>query len=170
MSELIETSATEFATPLGAVRITGPEGPVTFSVTCVDAPDFAAPLERYYELRVSLESLTVGVPYTVRIDGTEPKFSDSDEFGELFTATRDGVTLGITAYNPSERCHGVLDGSPWSIPEGYDVMWRYSESEEFSIVRCEAQGNMRDAIVLVAWLPSSVGVAKAEDAIFSAIM
>ena len=29
---------------------------------------------------------------------------DSDEYGQLNTVTQDGVTLGISAYNPSENC------------------------------------------------------------------
>lgn len=170
MCELVETGAHEFATPLGAVRITGPQGSVPFSVARLAAPDFAAPLEHYYELRVPLESLAVGVRYAVSIDGAELRFNDSDEFGVLYTVTSGGITLGITAFNLSEQCHDALEGSSWAVPKGYDVEWCYSSLNEFAIVRCGAQGDMRDAFVLVAWLPSEVGVEKAEDAIFLTLM
>lgn len=158
MDEPVEQGALEFATPLGPLRVVGPKGPVPFAVTRRDVscwrPFLKSPLAHFYKLDVPLDGLAVGERYVVTLDGGRPERYDSGEYGQINTATRDGITLGVSAFNPSENCGDWPEGSPESVPEGYSIIWDWPTRHEFAIVKCVAAGDLRTAVVYVAWLPA----------------
>ena len=171
MSTLIDNAALELPTPLGSVRIVGPEGAVPFSVVRHDSDEWKYDLKLltcYYEIDVPLESLAVGERYVVSVEGAKLERIDSDEYGQLNTVTRDGVTLGISAYNPSENCWQYPEGSPGSIPKDYDIHWDKPTKHEFTIVRCSEGDSYENAMVYVAWYPTAndTEASDAEDDMF----
>ena len=175
MATLIDNAALELATPLGAVRVTGPEGPAPFSVVRHDSDEWKFGLKLltcYYEIDVPLESLAVGERYVVTIEGAKPERIDSDEYGQLNTVTRDGVTLGISAYNPSENCWDWPEGSPESIPRDYDILWDEPTEHEFTLVRCPEGDRCESAMIYVAWQPTTndAEASDAEDDMFVLMM
>ena len=166
MPTLIAKETLELATPLGAVRVVGPDGPVPFSVVRHDSDERKCNLKLltcYYEIDVPLKSLAIGQRYVVSVEGAEPARCDSDEYGQLNTVTKDGVTLGISAYNPSENCWQYPKGSAGSVPRDYDILWDEPTEHEFTIVRCPEGGEYDNAMVYVAW-QSTANDAEAGDA------
>ena len=175
MATQIDKAALELVTPLGPVRVVGPEGPVPFSVVRHDSDEWKYDLKLltcYYEIDVPLESLVVGERYVVRVEGAKPERIDSDEYGQLNTVTQDGVTLGISAYNPSENCWQYPKGSAGSVPRDYDILWDVPTEHEFTIVRCPEGGEYDNAMVYVAWQPtaSDAEASDAEDDMFTLML
>ena len=175
MPTLIDKTALELATPLGPVRIVGPKGPVPFSVVRHDSDEWKFDLKLlacYYEIDVPLESLAVGERYAVSVEGAELMRCDSDEYGQLNTLTKDCVTLGISAYNPSENCWQYPKGSAGSVPSDYDILWDVPTEHEFTIVRCPEGDRLDNAMVYVAWQPtaSDAEASDAEDDMFTLML
>ena len=175
MPTLIAKETLELATPLGVVRVIGPEGPVPFSVVRHGSDEWRFDLKLltcYYEIDVLLESLVVGERYVVRVEGAKPARCDSDEYGQLNTVTKDGVTLGISAYNPSENCWQYPKGSAGSVPRDYDILWDEPTEHEFTIVRCPEGGEYENAMVYVAWQPTAndAEASDAEDDMFTLML
>ncbi len=126
MAAPIDKAALELATPLGSVRVVGPDGPLPFSVMRHDSDEWKYDLKLltcYYEIDVPLEGLAVGESYVVTMEGVEPVRCDSDEHGQLNTVTQDGVTLGISAHNPSENCWQYPKDSAGSVSRDYNILW-----------------------------------------------
>lgn len=175
MATLIDKAALELTTPLGAVRVIGPADPMPFSVMRHDSDEWKFDLKlltHYYEIDVPLESLAVGERYVVTVEGAKPERIDSDEYGQLNTVTRDGITLGITAYNPSENCWDWPEGSPGSIPKDYDILWNEPTKHEFTLLRCPESNTYENAMIYVAWQPTAndAEVRDAEDDMFVLMM
>ena len=175
MATQIDKAALELVTPLGPVRVVGPKGPVPFSVVRHDSDEWRFDLKLltcYYEIDVLLENLAVGERYVVSVEGAKPARCDSDEYGQLNTVTKDGVTLGISAYNPSENCWQYPKGSAGSVPRDYDILWDEPTEHEFTIVRCPEGGEYDNAMVYVAWQPtaSDAEASNAEDDMFTLML
>ncbi len=175
MVTLIDKAALELTTPLGPVRVVGPDGPVSFSAVRHDSDEWKFDLKLltcYYEIDVPLESLVLGDRYVVMVEGAGPARCDSDEYGQLNTVTQGGVTLGISAYNPSENCWQYPKGSAGSVPRDYDILWDEPTEHEFTIVRCPEGGSYENAMVYVAWQPTAndAEASDAEDDMFTLML
>ena len=146
-----------------------------FSVVRHDSDEWKFDLKLltcYYEIDVLLESLAVGERYVVSVEGAKPERIDSDEYGQLNTVTQDGVTLGISAYNPSENCWQYPKGSAGSVPRDYDILWDEPTEHEFTIVRCPEGDSLESAMVYVAWQPTAndAEASDAEDDMFTLML
>ena len=153
-AELLQTGATEFRTPLGAIRITGPHGPVPFTVSQRPVPDFhKGALEQYYSLSISLDELIAGEAYVVEFDGPDLAYADSDEFGQLNEAIASGITVGISGFNPNEQKITWPKG-PSPDLKGYYIIWDDPREGWFTIVKCQDTGAYDHASIDIGWLPT----------------
>ena len=153
-AELPQTKATEFRTPLGAFRITGPHGPVPFTVSQHPVPDSRkGALEQYYSLSISLDELIAGEAYVVEFDGPDLAYADSDEFGQLNEAIADGITVGISGFNPNEQKITWPKG-PSPDRKGYYIIWDDPREGWFTIVKCQDTGAYDHASIDIGWLPT----------------
>lgn len=153
-AELLQTEATEFHTPLGAFRVTGPHGPVPFAVSRRPAPDFhKGALKQYYSLSISLDELIAGEAYAVEFDGPDLAYADSDEFGQLNEAIANGITVGISGFNPNEQ-KTMWSESPLPNLKGYYIIWDEPREGWFTIVKCQDTGAFNHASIDIGWLPT----------------
>ena len=153
-AELLQTGATEFRTPLGAFRITGPHGPVPFTVLQHPVLDsHKGALKQYYSLSISLDKLITGEAYVVEFDGPDLAYADSDEFGQLNEATANGITVGISGFSPNEQEITWPEGPPPDL-KGYYIIWDDPREGWFTIVKCPDPGTYDHASIDIGWLPA----------------
>ena len=153
-AELLQTRATEIRTPLGTFRIAGPHGPVPFTVSRRPVPDpHKGALKQYYSLSISLDELIAGETYVVEFDGPELAYADSDEFGQLNEAIANGITVGISGFNPNEQKITWPKG-PSPDLKGYYIIWDDPREGWFTIVKCQDPGTYNHASIDIGWLPT----------------
>lgn len=153
-AESLQTEATEFRTPLGAFRITGPHGPVSFTVSQHPVPDsHKGDLKQYYSLSISLDDLIAGEAYVVEFDGPDLAYADSDEFGQLNEAIANGITLGVSGFNPSEQ-EITWPKGPSQDLKGYYIIWDDPREGWFTIVKCQDPGAYDHASIDIGRLPT----------------
>lgn len=153
-AELLQTGATEFRTPLGTFRVMGPHGPVPFTVLQHPVLDsHKGALKQYYSLSISLDKLITGEAYVVEFDGPDLAYADSDEFGQLNEATANGITVGISGFNPNEQKITWPEG-PSPDLKGYYIIWDDPREGWFTIVKCQDPGTYNHASIDIGWLPT----------------
>lgn len=112
--EVILPSTTSFETPLGAVSVIGPNGPIPFQVTqllnrySVDGRTKSIiKCENLYTITIMLDELENYEKYYAGCEGRSLVRSGSDEYTVCYSCVAEGFAFGIGTYNPSED---------WDIP------------------------------------------------------
>lgn len=153
-AELLQREATEFHTPLGTFRVTGPHGPIPFAVSRHPVPDsHKGALKQYYSLSISLDDLIAGEAYVVEFDGPDLAYADSDEFGQLDEVIANGITVSVSGFNPNEQ-EITWPKGPSPDLKGYYIIWDDPREGWFTIVRCQDPGAYDHASIDIGWLPT----------------
>ena len=152
-AELLQTGATELRTPLGAFRIAGPHDPVSFTVLQHPVPDSHKGALKHYSLSISLDDLIAGEAYVVEFDGPDLAYADSDEFGQLNEAIANGITIGVSGFNPNEQ-EITWPKGPSPDLKGYYIIWDDPREGWFTIVKCRDTGTYNHASIDVGCLPT----------------
>lgn len=86
---------------------------------------------------------------------TAPNFAyaDSDEFGQLNEAIANGITVGISGFNPNEQKITWPKGSSPDL-KGYYIIWDDPREGWFTIVKCQDPGTYNHASIDIGWLPT----------------
>lgn len=160
-AEVVEESTSALETPLGSVRVIGPDGPVPFKVTKLLNRHYpygktrtVNKVEELYELSVSLDDLRDNIEYRVGCEGRKLSFCGSDERTECFTCVAGGMTFGIGVYDPSDDWDSWPGYDPSQF-EGYFVDTSHGDSDDWPI-RITPVPLCRDRVMkaelLVGWL------------------
>ena len=155
MRKLVQTGATEFQTPLGAIRVVGPYGRVPFSVSQCPVPDcYETTIKHYYTLRIALDDLSEGERYTVEFDGPALHRPDSDHYGQIYEVSENGITVGISGANPNEDNFSWPEG-PTPDLKGYYIVWDDPREGWFTIVKCKDPDRFDGVYLDVGWLSTA---------------
>lgn len=153
-AELLQTGATEFRTPLGTFRVMGLHGPAPFAVSRHPVPaSHKSAHKQHYSLSINLDELIAGEAYVVEFDGPDLAYADSDEFGQLNKVIANGITVGISGFNPNEQKITWPEG-PSPDLKGYYIIWDDPREGWFTIVKCQNTGAYDHVSIDIGWLPT----------------
>lgn len=155
MRKLVQTGTKEFQTPLGAIRIVGPCGCVPFSVLQCPVPNYyKIALKHYYTLRIALADLSEGERYTVEFDGPTLQRADSDQYGQIYEVSENGITVGISEASPNEDNFSWPKG-PTPNLKGFYIIWDDPHEGWFTIVKCKDSDGFNSIYIDVGWVPTA---------------
>ena len=158
---VIAESAITLDTPLGSVSVMGPEGPVPFRITkllnrSLPCGDLQAiyHVNNLYEISISLDEMADDTEYHVGCKGRRFSFCNSDECTECFTCFSEGITLGISVFDPNDDFGCLTPYKPLPF-KGYTVCTNHGQDVDSPIEITpipHGRDQIKEATLYVGWL------------------